>query len=86
MSFTYRWGRENYFNGDQITLFVVGIPTKKGQCKKEHNIYTLMVYLFHGLVAIGQKKWTWSLLTKQVYILITYVLLIPQRKKWPGGS
>ena len=46
-----------------------------------------MVYLFEGLVAIGEKKkWTWSLLAKQVYILITYVLLIPLGKNWPGGS
>ena len=85
MCFTYRWGRENYFNGDQITLFVVGIPTKKGQRKKEQNIYTFMVYLFQGLVAIGEKKWTWSPLTKQVYILITYVLLTLRRRKMARG-
>ena len=62
---------DNYFNGDQITLLVR---------------YILMAYLFQGLVAIGKKKWTWSPLTKQVYILITYVLLIPQEKICPGGS
>ena len=44
-----------------------------------------MVYLFQGLVAIAEKKWTWSPLTKQVYILITYVLLTPKRKILPGG-
>ena len=73
------------FNPDQITLLVVGIPTKK-RSKKEPKRYIFMVYLFQGLVAIAEKKWTWSPLAKQVYILITYVLLIPQRKIWPGGS
>ena len=43
------------FNGDQITLLVVGIPTKK-QPKKEPKRYIFMVYLLQVLVAIVEKK------------------------------
>ena len=43
-------------NGDQITLLVVCISTKNGKSKKEQKRYIFMVYLFKGLVAIGEKK------------------------------
>ena len=43
------------FNGDQITLLVVGIPTKK-RPKKEPKRYIVMVYLLQVSVAIVDKK------------------------------
>ena len=47
MCFTYRWGRENYFNGDQITLFVVGMPLKNSKVRKNNNKY------IHGVFIAG---------------------------------
>ena len=44
---------QNYFNGDQITLLVVGIPTINGQSKKKMYIHGVSI---SGLVAIGDKN------------------------------
>ena len=41
---------EKDVNGDQLTLFVISIPTKNGQSKKEQTIF--MVYLLQVCMAI----------------------------------
>ena len=41
---------EKDVNGDQLTLFVISIPTKNGQSKKEQTIF--MLYIFKLFMAI----------------------------------
>ena len=64
-------------NGDQI-------PSKTAKVTKNTNIYIHGVFI-SGFGGNWGEKWTWSPLTKLVYILLTYVLLIPRKKLWTGG-
>ena len=55
-------GIEKDFNGDQITLLVISIPTKNGQSKKEQT-YSCCIY-FTFSWQFTYKNWPYSLLAK----------------------
>ena len=67
------------FNSDQIKpliLLVVGIPTKVKKNKpSKQNIHSRIIYFRFGWPFI-EKKLTWSLLYKLVYLLLPYQLKI----------